>query len=137
MTTATITITINKFRALGSVFPISATMAMPATPGATFDGESITITAPGPAQLTFSLPSNQYVLLGVSFVANTPYNGGTDLGRGEFPLVTITRSNTAGSNLTVDDQNYNELPYDYVLLVQSVSDGSIGLIDPFIRYQPL
>lgn len=135
MTTATITITINRFRALGSVFPISALMSMPATPGVIFDGESITITAPGPAQITFSLPSNQYVLLGVSFVANQ--DGPPELGRGEFPLITITRSNTAGSTLTVDDQNLNQAPYDYVLLVQTITDGSIGIIDPFIQYKPV
>jgi hypothetical protein len=75
-------------------------------------------------------------LLGVSFVANTS-SSLTDLGRGEFPLVTITRSNTAGSTLTVEDQNQTEAPYDYVLLVQTVAGGSIGIIDPFIRYKPV
>lgn len=133
MLKAIITIKINHYRPLGSVFPISASMSMPPTKGIIFDGESIIITEPGPAQLTFKIPSKKFILLGVSFVANQRK---PDPGVGEFPLVTITRSAKAGSNLTVLDQNKSTIPFDYLLLVQSAADGSIGVIDPTIRYEP-
>ena len=136
MLKATITIKINQYRPLGSVFPISAAMTMPKTPGISFDGESIIINEKVPAELTFKIPNNKFVLLGVAFAANMRRRSGTNLGQGEFPTVTINRSSQKGSSLTVLDENKSTLPFDYVLMVQSTADGSIGVIDPFIRYQP-
>jgi hypothetical protein len=136
MLTATITITINEYRPLGSVFPICAKMTMPKTHGINFDGESIIVNEQAPTELTFKIPSNKYVLLGISFAANQRKKGRTNLGQGEFPKISITRSFKTGSSLTVLDENETTIPFNYVLLVQSASDGSIGVIDPTIRYEP-
>lgn len=137
-TTATINIVINQFRSLGSVFPIDATMSMPPPPipGISLNEENITITLTGQVQLTFSLSNPQYVLLGVAFSAYDPIHHQTDIGTGEFPLVTITRSLSTGSTLTVLDNGTNPIRYDYMILVQNASNGSIGIIDPGIRNQP-
>ena len=136
MLKATITLKIDQYRPLGSVFPICATMTMPKTPGITLSGENIIITDSGPAQLTFRILNSKHVLLGIAFAGTGRRSGKTDLGQGEFPTVTITRSLKTGSTLTVLNQDKNDKHYDYLILVQSAADGSIGIIDPGIQYEP-
>lgn len=106
----------------------------PLTPVFSGDGESITITVPkgypGSVQLTYQLPSPKYLLLGLAFKAE---NG--SVGELEFRTVTINRD-SFGSQLTVTDSclnTFNDVTYAYVILVQEVATGNIGLIDPDVE----
>ena len=106
----------------------------PAKPVFSGDGESIVVTVPsgylGAVQLTYQLPDPKYVLLGLAF--DGP-NGG--VGRLEFRSVAINRD-VYGSQLTVTDACMNVcvgIDYTYVILVQEVASGNIGLIDPGIE----
>ena len=136
---ATLNITINQFRALGGIFPVSATMTLaPGTPDAfTIHGKNVTIELPQGQQssvtLTFVLPDPNYVLLGIAFASNT--KGSSSLGRTEFPSVAITR-NSQGSSMVVTDScdpSQNAVRFNYVIMVQSVNTAEIGIIDPDIE----
>ncbi len=117
------------------IAPPKDTSALPA-PAPVFngDGQSIVITVPkgylGSVQLTYQLPDAKYVLLGVAFRGP---NGG--VGRVEFRGVGIERD-LYSSQLTVTDSCVNlcnGIDFTYVILVQEVATGSIGLIDPDIE----
>ncbi len=138
MPIGTFTITINKFRPLGGAFPVSAHMVpSPNNPKCiTIHGENITVKCKEPVQLIFQLPNpalNQgFVLIGVAFAANSP---SVTVGLHTFPTVLINRL-PDNSTLTVTDQPQNlgtPQRYDYVILVQSVATGEIGIIDPDIE----
>jgi hypothetical protein len=132
--TVTLAVTINAFRPIGSVYPIDATLAMTAgDPGIfSFDGETLIVTLPSsqPVQIIYQLSDPRYVLLGIAF---SPPKGG--VGRVEFPTVTLNR-NPVWSQMFVVDAAYSQLSgvdYPYVVLVQEVASGAIGLIDPDIE----
>ncbi len=134
--TATFNITIHAFRPLGGVFPISASMdpAPDNPPSITISEKNITVKGKAPAQLIFNLqnppPGPGYVLLGVAFAAN---QAGTTVGMHTFPTILINRQPTS-SSMTVTDQPQpvGKQQYDYVIMVQSIATGEIGIIDPSI-----
>jgi len=147
MYTATTVLTINAFVPMSGIVgqspTINATIAPPintsvpppnqATPVFTGDGQSITVTVPtgytGAVELTYQLPDPRYVLLGLAFKSSI---GGA--GRLQFRTIVINRDPT-GSQLTVTDAcvpALDEIDYHYVILVQEVDTGNIGLIDPDI-----
>ena len=98
------------------------------------NGESIVITVPrgytGAVQLTYQLPDTRYVLLGAAY--RGPHGG---VGRVLFPALSVSRD-PYGSQMTVTDScanGFNNLDFSYVILVQEVTSGNIGLIDPDIK----
>jgi hypothetical protein len=147
MYTATVLLVIREFVPMTGVYgqspsclalisPPKDTSAEPEPTGEVFsgDGESITITVPkgyaGSVQLTYQLPNPRYVLLGLAFKGA---KGG--VGQLEFRSVSIQRD-TFGSQLTVTDSclnKFNDVNYDYVILVQEVATANIGLIDPDVQ----
>lgn len=127
---ATLTIQIDQFRPLGGVFPITATLALTAGDPTIFTlvSNELKIRSTQPTQITFSLPDPGHTLLGVAF----DYVGNqVRLGVNEFPTVLVQRG-SQGSSLTVTDQGQVQGPYAYLLLVQSLRTGEIGVIDPSI-----
>jgi hypothetical protein len=109
----------------------------PETPVFAGDGQSITITVPtdylGSVQLIYQLPDPKYVLLGAAF--RSP-NGGA--GRLEFRSAAVSRD-PYGSQMVVTDAciaECNGVEFSYVILVQEVSTGNIGLIDPDVETNP-
>ena len=147
MYTATVLLTIEKFIPMSGIYgqgqSIVATISPPTDTSPppypddevfSGDGESIQVTIPanypGSVQLTFQLPDPRYVLLGVSFRGP---NGGA--GRMEFRTVTINRDPFC-SQMTVTDacaNKFDQVDFDYVILVQEVATANIGLIDPDIE----
>lgn len=128
----TLAVSVNQFRALGGVFPISATYkVVSASPNVKVIGGTIIVKGTQPATLVFQLTDTNYVFVGASFDASA---AGPDVGTTEFPSVTIDRT-PAGNKLTIidanDPQNIGKA-YSYVLLVQSALTAEIGLIDPNI-----
>lgn len=134
---ATVSITINQFRALGSIFPISAGYSLvQASPGvALTPSNTLVVASNQAATLVFQLSSPGYVFVGATFDSDAP---GTDVGTTEFPTVTINRS-SAGNSLTINDANVSQdsgVAYSYILLVQNTVTGAIGIIDPLIINDP-
>lgn len=130
---ATFTLSINKFRPMGGVFPISASMEPDPKnpPSITIKKKDIEVKGKDPVELIFALPDPQYALLGVAFAANS---SSVSVGMHTFPSVLINRQ-PSGTTMTVTDQPQPTglQLYDYVILVQSVATGEIGLIDPSVR----
>lgn len=144
MYTATVLLVVKEFVPMNGVTGESSSIAAIISPpkdtsppspvsGQVFsgDGESLVVTTPkgyaGSVQLTYQLPDPRYALLGIAF--KNP-NGG--VGRVEFRSVGISRD-IYGSQMTVTDSCVNPLDgvdYTYVILVQEVASGNIGLIDP-------
>ena len=120
---------------MANISPPRDTSALPAPqPVFTGDGETIIVTVPnkyaGTVEITYQLPDPRYVLLGLAFKGA---NGG--VGRVEFRSVSIKRD-VYGSQMTVADaclDRYNGVEFTYVILVQEVATGNIGLIDPGIE----
>lgn len=147
MYSATVLLTIEKFKPMSGVVAKSPTIDAvigapqdisppphPADPVFSGDGESITITVPegynGTVQLIYQLPDPKYVILGAAF--RSP-NGGA--GRLEFRDVDLYRD-SFGSEMTVTDEcldQYYGDTFSYVILVQEVGTGNIGLIDPDVE----
>lgn len=147
MYTATVLITINEFvSATGSLTQsasIDATLSPPTDtsppppsqpPVFSGDGESIVITVPdaysGSVQLTFQLPDPRYVLLGVSFVADP--EGQTNQ---EFRTIVLQRD-SYGSQMSITDAcipDLDDINYEYLIIVQEVATGAVGIIDPRIE----
>ena len=144
MPTGTFTITVNKFRPIGGAFPTSAHMTPDKDnpPCITIQGENITVKGKNPVQLIFKLPIPQlqppvpgFVLIGIAFAANSPV---VTVGMHTFPNVNIDRKPDS-STMTVTDQPQNlgtPQRYDYIIIVQSIASGEIGIIDPDIDNQP-
>ncbi len=133
---AVFTLTIEQFRSLGGVFPISSDIKLTKGDPTVFsvDGGNIIIHLPLdiPVQLTFKLPGTDHVLLGIAFDADTP----RPKGRGnEFPKILIERS-PKSCRLTVTDQGRTRNYYNYLLLIQDVATSEIGMIDPRIANEP-
>jgi hypothetical protein len=150
MYSATVLLTIKEFVPMTGNFAqspsIVATIAPPQdisppphpdTPVFSGDGQSITITVPkgylGSVQLVYQLPDPKYVLLGAAF--KSP-NGG--VGRLEFRSIAVNRD-PYGSQMLVTDacaEECNNVEFTYVILIQEVATGNIGLIDPDIDTDP-
>lgn len=142
MLSASFTIAINMFRPLGGVFPISASITpAPGNPKCvTISGKNIEVCSNAPVQLTFELPNPGpgpgHVLLGVAFAANQV---DPTVGMHTFPTILINRQGPANiSTMTVTDQpqSVGKQHYGYVILVQSIATGEIGMIDPDITNKP-
>jgi hypothetical protein len=147
MYSATVLIKINSFNACcyapGPTKSIDATLSAPQdiSPGAptgvfSTKGSCICITVPygyqGSVQLIYQLPDPRYVLLGAMFGGP---NGGKGAGRLEFRSVSLQRDLT-GSQMIVTDACLPEFQGDqfqYVILVQEVASGNLGIIDPDIE----
>ena len=135
------TITVNTFRPLGGVFPISASIIPnPQNPDCIkISGKNITVTGRAAVQMIFELPNPVdadpgYVLLGVAFAAN---QADITVGMHTFPTILINRR-PDGSSMTVTDQpqDVGKQHYGYVILIQSIATGEIGMIDPDIDNKP-
>ncbi len=141
--TATLNLTINQFRPLGGVFPISATLSLSNVQGpASFvtHGKNLKISfpqsQPAPVVLTFALNDPDHVLLGIVFAANQP--GKVSAGRSQFPTINISRNSNGQSSMVVTDnclQQDVNVRFNYLILVQSLSKGEVGIIDPDIDDQ--
>jgi hypothetical protein len=85
-------------------------------------------------QLIYQLADQNHVLLGAMFRGP---NGSA--GRLEFNTITLQRSPTS-SQMTVTDAclvvDYKKV-YDYTLIIQEVSSGNIGIIDPEEETDPI
>jgi hypothetical protein len=104
-------------------------------------GKSITISLPPPypclVQLFYVLADPKYVLLGVAF--KSPTNP-SSVGRQDFPGIVINRNPSGGppteSVLLVEETfkgTSSPVSFNYVILVQEVASGNIGVIDPEIE----
>lgn len=115
----------------------------PTTPGGlTFQGSgsNIQVTPPtGDAlQMTFTLADSAYALVGLYFTAQIV--GGPDpsiMGMTDFPSIscnaTFNGGAYSGSTLQVLDVSGLTQTYVYKIVVQRLSDGALGLIDPTIE----
>jgi hypothetical protein len=133
-------IKINQFRPLGGIMPINATITLkpPLDPVFSIHGNNITIKIPkgdtSPVEMVFKLHSTQYLLIGIAF---TDPRGG--VGQDEFPVVKLepdvvgAKTFRKMSLLDADGPQDQGVFYDYVILVQSVATGEIGIIDPGVE----
>lgn len=142
--TATITIT-------GIAFtPLSGPIASPPYTGAeltllpsppdqppgifTGDGESIVVAAPadftGSIVIQFTLDDPNHTLLGLVFLPSDNHTGVS-----EFPSISLSRSQGKSVLSVTDDylKADDDITFDYRILVQRLSTGDIGAIDPKIR----
>ena len=100
----------------------------------TMEGEVILVSVPegfsGQVVLNFTLPDARYTLLGLAFLPSAD-----GVGIDEFPAVSLSR-NEGASNLAVTDDYLkadDDILFDFLILVQDVSSGDIGAIDPMIK----
>ena len=100
----------------------------------TGSGEEILVSVPqgflGQVVLNFTLPDPRYTLLGLAFLPSAD-----GVGIDEFPAVSLSRFEGT-SNLAVTDdylKAYDDIAFDFLILVQDVGSGDIGAIDPMIR----
>lgn len=138
---ATLDIAINRFRSIGGLFPINATLTLQSGGSAyvSTTGEVIKVlfppgTPPATVTLTFTLTNPNHVLLGVALAESGITPG---VGRTEFPAISISRDAASStSTLVLTDEcatAYRQKRFDYLLLVQDVLTGAIGMIDPGIE----
>ena len=94
-------------------------------------------------RITFHLPNPRYTLLGIVAAVDkaTTNRADTNVGRREFPEVTISRDDH-GSQLTVTDR-FTKLAdattaqkWLFGLVIQDSVDGSFGIHDPAIVNDP-
>lgn len=156
MYTATVLLTIEEFIPMTGIVAASESIkaiigqphdtSPPSPQPAEFsgDGESIKIVVPpgyqGSVQLTYQLPDPRYTLVGIAFTESAPAPSQTQalqdsISRLEFPQVIIQRDITGSQMIVTDDclDQLNNVVFDYVILVQHVESGNIGLIDPEIE----
>ena len=133
--TATLQITINAFNPIGGIYPINATLALTAGDPGIFslqNGETLMITLPSQqtVQLTYQLPDPRYVLLGLALG-----NAKGSAGRTEFPTITLNRDPNCSQMFVTDSAlpKFSGVNFTYVILVQEVATGAIGLIDPDVE----
>lgn len=148
MYTATVQITINQFVPMNGVLAqspsIDATLGrpintspQPQTDVFSGDGQHIIIKVPagyeGKVNITYQLPDPRYVLLGFAF--DTPKGG--DAGCIQFPGIEIERDPTGGDATVICscDPDFYNVDFDYVILIQEVATGNIGLIDPDVEVE--
>ncbi len=137
--TATLAVTIGAFYPIGAIYPLGYTLAL--TGGApnvfSFQNNKLTIrvAAGTPVQIQYQLNDPAYVLVGIAFKPM----GAPGAGRLEFPVVTATRT-PLSSSLVVQDASLASLQgidFSYVIVVQQVATGFIGIIDPDIENDPV
>jgi hypothetical protein len=147
MYSATVLLTVQKFVPMNGVVgqspSIVATIAPPqdisppphpATPVFSGDGQSITITVPkgyeGLVQLIYQLPDPRYVMLGAAFQGPNQ-----SAGQLEFRDVDLNRDLTGSQMVVTDscDPQFYGVEFSYVILIQEVATGNIGLIDPGVE----
>lgn len=138
--TATLAVTVNAFYPIGAIYPISYQLALASGDPKSFNyaNGKLTITVPvgTEVQINYQLNDPRYVLLGIAF---NPNGAGPGAGRQEFPEVILNRT-TNGSSMSVTDESLASLQgvdYSYVILVQEVATGCIGIIDPDIENDPI
>jgi hypothetical protein len=136
---------INYFRPLGGIVPISASLSRTEGDPKIFqtDGKNLTIIlnkaeANDLIELSFRLPSTDYLLIGIAFASSLA----TYVGQVEFPVIDITTCfipdfpSIPYRRMTVHDDvalTRNDVRFGYIILVQSVATGEIGIIDPDIE----
>lgn len=135
--TAVLGVTINAFYPTGAIYPISYQLALLSGDPGTFTLQNGKLTVRVPVgtevKIKYQLSDPDYVLVGVAFNPNGP-----GAGRQEFPTVTLQR-NLTGSTMVVTDKSlpaFQGVDYTYVILVQQVATGFIGLIDPDLENDP-
>jgi hypothetical protein len=149
--TAVLTVNVTKFRPVGVVLT-SATLSLQAGCDKNYfktDGTNIWITIPKKApkdldiEIIFEVNASDYLLVGVAF-NKTNFDPNAE-GAAEFPEIVITRSYNpitpmvGISRMKIKDAHVASrmgVNYDYYLMIQQVSDGSIGVIDPPISTDP-
>ncbi len=138
MPTAVIGVTINAFYPIGALYSINYDLQLVSGDPSIFSLEDGTLTITVPVgtevQIVYQLNDPRYVLLGIAFNPNGP-----GVGRQEFPTVTLDRT-LNGSTMTVLDESlpaFQGVDYTYVILVQQVVTGFIGIIDPDIENDPV
>jgi len=110
----------------------------PKVPVFSGDGQSIVISIPstywGGVMLTFQLPDPRYVLLGVAFKSD-----GASVAQAEFPALSTSRDANGSQMTMLDacDADDDEVFLDYLILVQEVSSGNVGAIDPEIETETI
>ena len=137
--TATINVTIGAFYPIGAIYPLGYTLALAGGDPTvfSFQNNKLTIRVPvgTPVQIQYQLNDPAYVLIGIAFKPC----GSAGAGRLEFPVVTATR-NPLSSTLVVQDASlasYQGTDFSYVIVVQQVATGFIGIIDPDIENDPV
>lgn len=155
----TITIPAGGFRPLGSVMGINANLMQGSTlsdppigtnPNLKIVSNSIRITEPPgenfPMTLVFELVAEEYLLIGIAFSRKDAGPREDGQGQEEFPSITVESrmTNIFGQPkrpyraLTVVDKRRPEnigKRFEYALLVQRISTGEMGVIDPDIENQ--
>jgi hypothetical protein len=103
--------------------------------GAGSNGDSIVVSvpesSPGTVVLNFVLNNPQYTLQGLAFVPSS--NDG--VGINEFPSIALSRSKGTSLLAVTDDylNSDDDITFDYLILIQDITTGNIGAIDPKIR----
>ncbi len=149
--TAILNVSVSKFRPVGVVLTSATLVLEPGCDKKYFrtDGTNIWVTIPKKApknldiEIVFRVDAMLYNLVGVAF-NKTTFDPNSE-GDVEFPEITIKRNSQPTipinqvSELTVKDADVSSrsgVNYDYYLMVQQVSDGAIGVIDPPISTGP-
>ncbi|MCF3650531.1 hypothetical protein [Synoicihabitans lomoniglobus] len=87
-------------------------------------------------KITFFLEDSKYILAGLAF---TPKRGVVKAGRTIFPKIAVTRTDESSTLVVTNDYAKNgpkSKTFPLRILVQRVSDGAIGEIDPGIINNP-
>jgi hypothetical protein len=119
---------------------LSLASANPANCFRYLDGDdTLVITAPEETPkvfIYFKLQDPAHVIVGLAF---EPNQSGELAGRREFPGISITRNQTL-TTLGVEDEYMSVTgegsSFPFVIVIQQVSTGDIGIIDPLIRNEP-
>ena len=153
--TGALTVTVTQFRSLGAITPLQAKiggwtgfempgkMPMPQPePTLTLTDDNVTITSQYPIRLIFNMPDPRYVFSGVAWEAVVVNH----VGENTFPDVLLLRTGCmpepyghlvpAGSCLIITDNAQEPGNYNYVLLIQDVETGEIGMLDPGMDNHP-
>ncbi|MCF3650532.1 hypothetical protein [Synoicihabitans lomoniglobus] len=101
-------------------------------------GNTLTIQAASTTaqvEITFVLDDANHILTGLAFMPD----GSAEVGRRAFPDIAVSRSTTCSTLVVTDDYSLNGTvaqTFPFVLLIQRVSDGHVGGIDPGIINNP-
>jgi hypothetical protein len=139
--TAVIGVTISQFNPIGAIYSVSYQLTLISGDPSIFQlvNGKLTIRVPVGTEvlINYQLADIKHVLLGIALKSNGTAPGG-GVGRQEFPTITLNRD-TNGSTMAVLDESLpasQTIDYSYVILVQQVSTGFIGVIDPDIENDP-